>query len=52
MKRKEEAKQKYEDAIAGGKLGFTAEKKSVAKQEFFSVKIGNLLAGASCTLKI
>lgn len=41
---KEEAKQKYDDAIAGGKAAVYAEKKS-EERESMTLMLGNLLPG-------
>ena len=40
IKMKAEAKEKYEDAIAGGKAAFYAEKKTVKDIEVMELKIG------------
>ena len=52
VKEKEQAKKKYDDAIAGGKVGFTAEKKTVERQQFMVLKIGNILPSKKCTVKV
>jgi hypothetical protein len=46
IREKEEAKQRYEDAIAGGHAAVLAEK----KKDAISLKIGNLLPGESATI--
>ena len=45
---KESAKEKYEDAVAGGKAAVLAERKK--KDETLTVKLGNLLPGQSAVI--
>ena len=52
IKMKAEAKEKYEDAIAGGKAAIYAEKKTVKDIEIMEVKIGQLHPADTCTIKI
>ena len=47
---KESAKEKYDDAIAGGNAAVLAERKK--KDETLTVKLGNLLPGQRAVLKI
>lgn len=47
---KESAKEKYDDAIAGGNAAVLAERKK--KDETLTVKLGNLLPGQRAILKI
>lgn len=48
IREKEEAKQKYDDAIAGGHAAVIAEK----KKDAIALKIGNLLPGESATISL
>ena len=50
MIEKETAREKYDDAIAGGKAAVIAER-SDTKHEKIMVKLGNLLPGQTATLK-
>ena len=45
IKSKEEAKDKYDDAMASGKTAVYAEKSQKNKEEVITLKIGNLLPG-------
>jgi len=48
IREKEEAKQRYDDAIAGGHAAVLADK----KKDAISLKIGNLLPGETATVSI
>ena len=52
VKEKDEAKAKYDDAVAGGKAAFYAETKKVMSQEFMVLKIGQLKPATDCTITI
>lgn len=51
IREKEEAKEKYDDAIAGGHTAFIAEK-SEKKQDSMTLKLGNLLPGQEAILNL
>ena len=50
VKDKEEAKEDYEDAVAGGNAAVIAER-SKKKEEVMTIKLGNLLPGQTASLK-
>lgn len=54
IKNKEEAKEQYDDAVAGGKAAVyaTREPKQNEKDEAVTVLIGNLLPGKTATINI
>ena len=47
---KESARERYDDAVAGGKAAVIAERKE-KKEESLQVKLGNLLPGQTATIK-
>jgi hypothetical protein len=52
IKAKSQAKEKFEDAVAGGKAAFYAETKTVNQAEVLELKVGNLLPADTCIIKI
>ena len=52
IKEKEQAKEEYDDAVAGGNTAVMAERSKKKKEETLTLKLGSLPAGQEATLRL